>query len=209
VEPSEVEAAIAAYDGVAQCVVVAQDERDGPVLRAFVVPARPGLDLRELRERLRAALPDYAVPADVVALPALPLTANGKVDRAALPRPAARPPVSLDGLGTATERLVASVWRSVLGTPSVGPADNFFDIGGHSLAIVAVQARLGERLGRTVPIADLFHHPNVRALASYLDNGAAGPGLDRAARRVAARRDRERHSRRGRAETGGTGEPSR
>ncbi|UAC02201.1 amino acid adenylation domain-containing protein [Dactylosporangium vinaceum] len=200
VEPGEVEAALTGDPEVAAGAVVADVERGGAVLRAYAVGARPGLDPASVRDRLRAMLPDYAVPAEIVVLPALPLTANGKVDRAALPRPDPRPAAGLDGLRTGTERLVAGVWRSVLGLPRVGATDNFFDIGGHSLAIAAVQSRLSDRLGREIPIVELFHHPNVRALAAHLDAGSparsaapAGPGRDgrdRAARRVAARQSR-------------------
>ncbi|GGP76538.1 non-ribosomal peptide synthetase [Streptosporangium pseudovulgare] len=91
-----------------------------------------------------------------------------------------------------TERAVAEVWRAVLGVPRVRATDNFFEIGGHSLAIAAVQARLAGVLGREVPVVDLFRHPTVRALAAHLDGGADSPGLDRAARRLAVRRDRMR-----------------
>ncbi|MFF0246894.1 amino acid adenylation domain-containing protein [Streptosporangium sandarakinum] len=91
-----------------------------------------------------------------------------------------------------TERAVAEVWRAVLGVPRVRATDNFFEIGGHSLAIAAVQARLAGVLGREVPVVDLFRHPTVRALAAHLDGGGDSPGLDRAARRLAVRRDRMR-----------------
>ncbi|MFI5911646.1 amino acid adenylation domain-containing protein [Dactylosporangium sp. NPDC051541] len=193
VEPGEVEAALAADPDVAAAAVVADADRDGARLRAYAVGTLPGLDPAALRDRLRRVLPDYAVPAAVVVLPVLPLTANGKLDRAALPRAEPRPAAGRDGLAGATERLVAGVWRAVLGLPWIAATDNFFDIGGHSLAIAAVQARLSEQLGRDVPIVELFHHPTVRALASHLDAGPPQPGrdgLDRAARRVAARRGR-------------------
>ncbi|MEU9835822.1 amino acid adenylation domain-containing protein [Streptosporangium sp. NPDC048047] len=91
-----------------------------------------------------------------------------------------------------TERAVAEVWRAVLGVPRVRATDNFFEIGGHSLAIAAVQVRLAGVLGREVPVVDLFRHPTVRALAAHLDGGGDSPGLDRAARRLAVRRDRMR-----------------
>ncbi|MGV9598908.1 amino acid adenylation domain-containing protein [Streptosporangium sandarakinum] len=96
-----------------------------------------------------------------------------------------------------TERAVAEVWRAVLGVPRVRATDNFFEIGGHSLAIAAVQARLAGVLGREIPVVDLFRHPTVRALAAHLDGGGDRPGLDRAARRLAVRRDRMRGRARG------------
>src|SRR5262249_24381980 len=135
VEPGEVEAALAADPEVAAAVVVAIAEGAGAVLRAYAVGTRPGLDPAAVRDRQRRVLPEYAVPADVLILPVLPLTANGNLDRAALPRPQARPAAGPDGLTGDTERLVAGVWRAVLGLPRIGATDNFFDIGGHSLAI--------------------------------------------------------------------------
>jgi amino acid adenylation domain-containing protein len=196
VELGEVEAALSALPDVAAAAVVAVDGPAGSGLRAYVVAARPGADGAGLRDRLAGRLPEYAVPADVVLLPALPRNPAGKVDRAALARH--RPPTAplpaggAEDLTTPTERLVAGVWRAVLGVPRIGATDNFFDIGGHSLAMTAVQARLVERLGRDVPIVELFRHPNVRAIASYLHDPTFPSGPDRAGRRVAARRDRRR-----------------
>ncbi|WP_436756826.1 amino acid adenylation domain-containing protein [Streptosporangium sp. V21-05] len=192
VELGEVEAALSAHPEVRAAAAVAdRDERRETVLHAYAVPRRPGLAAPRLLDHLRAVLPEHAVPAEVIVVPALPLTPNGKVDRAAL-----RPPVSRPGgeagseVSGPTERAVAEVWRAVLGVPRVGAADNFFEIGGHSLAIAAVQARLGSALGRDIPIVDLFRHPTIRALAAHLDGGGPAPGLDRAARRLAVRRDR-------------------
>ncbi|MFB9674429.1 amino acid adenylation domain-containing protein [Streptosporangium vulgare] len=192
VELGEVEAALSAHPEVRAAAAVAhRDERRETVLHAYAVPRRPGLAAPRLLDHLRAVLPEHAVPAEVVVVPALPLTPNGKVDRAALRPPVSRPGGETGGeVSGPTERAVAEVWRAVLGVPRVGAADNFFEIGGHSLAIAAVQARLGSALGREIPIVDLFRHPTIRALAAHLDGGGPTPGLDRAARRLAVRRDR-------------------
>ncbi|MGS2640333.1 amino acid adenylation domain-containing protein [Streptosporangium sp. G12] len=192
VELGEVEAALSAHPEVRAAAAVAdRDERRETVLHAYAVPRRPGLAAPRLLDHLRAVLPEHAVPAEVIVVPTLPLTPNGKVDRAALRRPASRPGGEAGGeVSGPTERAVAEVWRAVLGVPRVGAADNFFEIGGHSLAIAAVQARLGSALGREIPIVDLFRHPTIRALAAHLDGGGPTPGLDRAARRLAVRRDR-------------------
>jgi mycobactin peptide synthetase MbtE len=96
---------------------------------------------------------------------------------------------------TATERLIAEVWQTVLEVPTVRATDNFFDVGGHSLALVAVRHRLVERLGRDIPVVDLFRYPSVRALATYLDGAAVDPELSRAAQVAAARRSRARRRR--------------
>ncbi|MEV4898807.1 phosphopantetheine-binding protein, partial [Nonomuraea sp. NPDC055795] len=124
----------------------------------------------------------------------LPLTPNGKVDRAALPAPPPRTGWPGAGPGqepaSATERLVAGIWREVLGQPRVSADANFFEIGGHSLATAQVQARLTASLGREVPIVDLFRFPTVRTLAAHLDGERRTAGTERAAMRVAARRAR-------------------
>lgn len=95
---------------------------------------------------------------------------------------------------TATERLIAEVWAEVLGRP-VPATVNFFDAGGHSLALVAVQHRLADRLGRALPVVELFRHPSIRALAAHLDGAATDPELTRAAQVAAARRARTRRRR--------------
>ena len=91
-----------------------------------------------------------------------------------------------------TERLVSDVWRAVLGIPAVAVTTNFFEAGGNSLAIVAISARLSDALARPVEVAALFRYPTVRALAAFLDHDERDRALDRAATRVAARRDRSR-----------------
>ncbi|MFE3447821.1 amino acid adenylation domain-containing protein [Nonomuraea sp. NPDC059194] len=192
VELGEVEAALATDQDVRAAVAVAE----GGTLTGYVVPARPGLSAHRVLERLRSVLPEHAVPGEVVLLPALPLTPNGKVDRAALRRPPARAAETANGgsrLDGPTQKVVAQVWHAVLGVPRLGPDDNFFEIGGHSLAIAAVQARLKAATGRDIPIVELFRHPTIRTLAAHLDGGGGSPGLDRAARRLAVRRDRLRN----------------
>ncbi|WP_181777762.1 acyl carrier protein, partial [Amycolatopsis pittospori] len=87
--------------------------------------------------------------------------------------------------------VIARAWCDVLGVAEVGHTDNFFDAGGHSLALARVHAQVTARLGRRIPMVDLFSHPTVRALAAHLhSDGAAVPELARAAERVAARRGR-------------------
>jgi amino acid adenylation domain-containing protein len=196
VELGEVETVLAAHPDVRQacvCVTRGADERQ---LWAYVVPVAPGVAASRLHDHMRANLPEYAVPAGVSLVPAMPLTANGKVDRAALRRPAPGPG---DGpsqeFASSTERLIARIWSEVLGVPRLSATDNFFEIGGHSLAIVAVQARLARALGRDVPVLDLFSNPAIRSLAAYLDGASGhgqGEGLERAALRAAQRRDRAR-----------------
>ncbi|TWH65088.1 condensation domain-containing protein [Micromonospora olivasterospora] len=102
-------------------------------------------------------------------------------------------PAGPDAL-TETEELIAGIWREVLERDGVGVTDNFFDIGGHSMALAAVHARLTAATGRSIAMLDLFRHPTVRALAAHLDGAADRPELARAALRAAARRSRARRN---------------
>jgi amino acid adenylation domain-containing protein len=193
VELGEVEAALGSHPDVASAVATTQTVAGETQIVAYAVPRRAGVSTDALREHLAVLLPDYARPAAYLLIPQIPLTGNGKLDRAALPLPAtARPDASHAEAATRTERLVAGVWREVLGLPRVSATDNFFEIGGHSLAIVAVQSRLKGLLGRQIDVVDLFRFPNVRALSAFLDGGQRSAGLDRADRRVAAQRARRR-----------------
>ncbi len=188
-ELGEVEAALLAHPRVHSAAVIADAGPAELVLRGYAVASGPGLTVEALRDHLARLLPEYAMPATLMLLPVLPLTPNGKVDRAALPRPVAGPPeASVDEPDTPTERIVAGVWREVLGLPRIGVKTNFFEAGGHSMAIVMVQARLSTLLDRELDIVDLFRFPTIRGFAAHLDGTAAKPGLDRAAQRIAARK---------------------
>ncbi|HLL45372.1 MAG TPA: amino acid adenylation domain-containing protein, partial [Longimicrobiaceae bacterium] len=174
IEPGEVEAALLAHPGVRECVVVARE--DAPGERRLVAYLAGTAAADGLREHLRARLPAHMVPSAFVVLPALQLSANGKVNRAALPAPEAPARASGRAPRTATERALAEVWADVLGVGQVSADDNFFDLGGHSLLLVRVHARLAERLGAEVPIVELFQHPTLASLAAFLDTlGGASP----------------------------------
>ncbi|MCG6493855.1 non-ribosomal peptide synthetase/MFS transporter [Kitasatospora sp. A2-31] len=173
VEIGEVEAELTGRPEVREAVVVARGEGAARNLVGYLVPADPAAapDPGELRAALRSRLPDYMVPAALVVLDALPLNANGKVDRAALPEPVAVQPASGGGeLATATEHEVAAAYRSVLAADGIGAADDFFALGGDSFSAVHA-VRL---IGRGLSVIDLFQHPTVRELAALLDARAGG-----------------------------------
>jgi amino acid adenylation domain-containing protein len=164
-------------------------------------PAKVGPTAEALRRHLAASLPAYMVPGALLFLDALPLSANGKVDRRRLPDPAEAQRAAEAGHVTPRderEALIAGVWREVLSAPRVGVHDNFFDLGGDSLLLVRVQNRLVAALGRPIPIVELFEHPTVAALAKHLSPGASeGVSLRaeaerRAAAQAAARQERRR-----------------
>lgn len=190
VEPAEVRAVLCEHPDIADAAVVGRPDSTGETgLAGYAVPRRAGVSARELRNFLATRLPEHARPAALVLVPELPLTAGGKLDRARLPLPVADP---ASGSGHATpatssERLVAAVWRDVLAVPSVGVTANFFDIGGHSLSILAVHSQLVRQTGPRLHLVDLFRYPTVRTLAAHLDGVLPTSALERAARRVAAR----------------------
>ncbi len=159
-----------------------------------------------LRAFLRGKLPDYEVPASFVVLDRLPLTANGKVDRAALPRPeevrTREAPAAYVAPQDGLEESIAALWREALQTERVGIDDNFFTMGGHSVTMVRVYHRLRETLGRDLPLMAMFEHPTIAALARYLREGAPeAPAIlerssDRGERRREAALERQEQARR-------------
>ncbi|WP_084693310.1 non-ribosomal peptide synthetase [Actinomadura atramentaria] len=180
VEPGEVEARLAACPGVVRAAVAARPGPDGaPRLVGYVVGDASGV-----RERLAAALPDYMVPSALVVLPALPLNANGKLDRAALPDPPAAPP---DPAGRAPrdarEELLRGLFADALALPGVGVEDDFFALGGDSVVAIRLVNR-ARRAGLALSVRDVFRHRTVAALAAAIPAAApadAGSGSGRVA----------------------------
>jgi len=179
IECGEIEAVLRAHRDVRQAAVVTATRAGEPALVAYVVPrrssvaARPGTDLlEELRPHLRAALPDYMVPALVVALPALPLTPNAKVDRAALPAPRWGAPPSSAGRvqpRNPVEATLARIWSDLLATQEpVGVHDNLFALGGHSLTITRFVARVADTYGVGLPVHQVYSAPTVAELAGVV-----------------------------------------
>jgi amino acid adenylation domain-containing protein len=175
VEPAEVETCLAAQPEVGSARVIA---RDGRVL-GYVTPGTGRPNPTRLREVLARRLPDYAVPAAITVVDEFPLTVTGKVDEPALPAPRIldRGPDEAEPMSP-TERAVHETWCSVLGRQRCGIAENFFDIGGHSLLLGQVQQALVERFGRDIPLLRLLEHPTIEAQASYLDRPGAQSTAD-------------------------------
>src|SRR6185369_11375037 len=138
-------------------------------LVAYVMTANGALPVARWREALREGLPDYMVPAAWVALPALPLLSNGKVDRKALPEPAGPAPgVELVAPRTYVEEIVAGIWAQVLGIAHLGVEENVFDLGAHSLMSTQVASRVSRELGIELPLRRLFELPTVALLAAEI-----------------------------------------
>ena len=179
IELEEIEAVLARHPEVAAAAVTVAEDR----LCAFVVPldgTRPTAEA--LRLHAAAALPEYMVPAELSLIDALPRASTGKLDRRALPAARRVGVASFLPPASRLERDLAEMWREVLAREEIGVEDNFFDLGGHSLLLARLQDRLEERLGRAVPIVDLFRFPTVRGLARFLEPAEA----DDPAREVSA-----------------------
>nr|WP_243654735.1 non-ribosomal peptide synthase/polyketide synthase [Nocardia alba] len=173
IELGEIEAALIAHNTVTQAVVVVRsDARTGDQLVGYVVPAAgETAELDALRAHLAARLPSYMVPAAFVVIDEMPLSANGKLDRRALPEPVfeAR---EFRAPRTPIEEIVAVTFAEVLGLSgdrAVGLDDDFFDLGGNSLIATQVVARLGAALDTRVPVRALFEAPSVAALAAKVE----------------------------------------
>ncbi|MEM7586450.1 MAG: amino acid adenylation domain-containing protein, partial [Acidobacteriota bacterium] len=179
IEPGEIETALRDQQAVRDAfVLVRKDSADDHRLVAYVTPSEGRqLQMAEVRQALQDRLPDYMVPSALVELDRLPLNPNGKIDRAALPRPGEERPdwtAAFVPAGNELEDRIAAVWREVLGVERVGVHDNFFDLGGHSLLFVRIHSLLAELLDEPPSVVDLFHYPTVRALANFLAVEPAG-----------------------------------
>ena len=169
IELGEIESCLLACDGVRQAVVTALDTPQGTQLVAYVVPREQAhLAGEGLRERLAAELPAAMVPSHWVVLDRLPLNANGKLDRKALPRPALddRPYEAPSG---PLEVRLAELWQELLQVPRVGRHDHFFELGGHSLLATRLLSRIRDALGVTVPLAQAFEATTVAAMAEVVE----------------------------------------
>jgi nonribosomal peptide synthetase CepB len=165
VEPGEVEAVLAGQPGVGQAVVVARDGR----LLGYVV-SDGDVDPVGLRDQVARVLPEYMVPADVIALAALPVTVNGKVDREALPDPGYSERVSHREPRTAAERALCALFAEVLGLERVGVDDSFFELGGDSIYSVKLAAR-AQRAGMSFTVVEVFEHRTPAGLATIAGHG--------------------------------------
>ncbi len=191
VELGEIETVLRRQPAVLDAAVLAADGPSGEKrLVAWVVlrkGAAAGDD--ELRSHAAVSLPEYMLPAAFVRVDALPLTANGKIDRAALPAPTdERPPLNVEFSAPASEweRRLSAVWASVLGVPDVGRRDNFFDLGGSSLLAAEAHEELRRRFGCELPVTALFECPTIETLARLLEepaNASRGPRVADRARR--------------------------
>ncbi len=182
IEPAEIEAALARHPAVREAAVLARrDTAMEPRLVAYWTPTGPlAPEPAELAAFLARWLPPFMIPADFLRLESLPLLANGKLDRGALPAPAGRQP-ERDAAHvpprTAVEAALAGIWADLLAVPRVGVEDDFFALGGHSLLATRVQLRAYEAFGVELPLSGFFERPTVAAQAAAVEEArnAAAP----------------------------------
>jgi amino acid adenylation domain-containing protein len=165
IEPGEIEAVLAAHPDVREAVVVARNDAPGDA-RLVAYVAGDSVSTDAVRAFARERLPEHMVPSAFVAMDALPLSPNGKIDRRALPAPerTGRETAYVAPRSSAEETL-AAIWAEVLGAPRVGVHDDFFDLGGHSLLAVRVASRVQEAFGVSLPLHTLFEARTVEALS--------------------------------------------
>jgi len=182
VELGEIQAALTRQPSVREAFVIAKESCNGEkFLVAYVVPACgqiPGVD--KLRRDLESTLPTYMVPSNFVFLNQLPLTSNGKVDRAALPAASERRSKMEQAFSapqTELERDIARIWQEALNLDKVGIDDNFFDLGGNSLRLAVVHTQLQKMIGRSFSVTDLFMYTTVRQLATSFNHAGMQEGL--------------------------------
>ncbi|MET0621448.1 MAG: amino acid adenylation domain-containing protein [Pyrinomonadaceae bacterium] len=174
IELEEIENLLATHPGVREVLVAAHEHQPGDkFLVAYLVPepSQPP-SVQDLQRLIKEHLPSYMVPAAFVMLEAFPLSANGKVDRKALPAPDPEVVAANDSYvapGTPLEEMLVGIWEEVLGRQKVGVFDNFFEVGGHSLLATRVVARVNNRLGIELPVRSIFETPMVAELAVTIE----------------------------------------
>jgi amino acid adenylation domain-containing protein len=182
IELGEIEAQLLAQPAVREAVVVAKEGPAGARLVAYLAAhAGQAIDTAVLKERLAQVLPDYMVPRAFAVLDSLPLNANGKVDRKALPEPAFASELAYEAPQGHVAQTVAAVWSEVLQIAKVGVHDNFFDLGGHSLLLIRAHRLLEDRLQAAIPVVNLFKYPTIESLAQWIAQAPAGAASSAAA----------------------------
>jgi hypothetical protein len=166
IEPGEIAATLRQHPGVRDAVVVPRHDAAGRLrLAGYAATDAVPADLRTF---LAQRLPSYLVPDHLIPMAALPCTPSGKVDKAALPAPE---PAARSGPARArtdTERRIAAVWQDLLGVDAVGADDDFFGLGGYSLLVATMLARVGEGFGRSVALSVFLSEPTLAGLASAI-----------------------------------------
>ena len=171
IELGEIENRLLKYPNIKEAVVIAKDKNNGEkYLCAYISPFNvgPGIDTATLKDFLSRSLPGYMVPDRFVEVDEIPLTLNGKIDRKKLPEPEFFAVEDYVPPQNETEEKLAEIWAGVLGLETVGTASNFFDLGGNSLSLIKMHARVKDCFGKDIPVTTIFQLATIAALAKYI-----------------------------------------
>jgi amino acid adenylation domain-containing protein len=180
IEPGEIETRLIQHNEITEAVVLPREEKNGDRFLCTYIVSNEELDIHRIREFLGETLPDYMIPADYIRVENIPLTPNGKADRRTLSQMKG----SRLQLGSTylppeneTEKIVVEIWKNTLNLDKVGVQDNFFDLGGTSLKIIAMANELKKKFKRNLPVATVFRYPTIRHLAGFLsrEEGSEAP----------------------------------
>jgi len=173
IELGEVEAVLRKHPQITENIVLVREDEPGDRRLIAYLVTNEEIPIGDLRAYLRTKLPDYMIPSAFVRLDAMPLTANGKVDRKALPKPddpSSRTRSNYVAPRAELERSLVKIWQQLLRVETVGVEDNFFDLGGHSLLLVRMVQEIQNTLGVEVALMEMFEHPTVSSLAKHLSS---------------------------------------
>lgn len=183
VELSEIEGALIQLDSIKNAVVITRENSgNNKYLIAFIVLKEESqqVDLAGIRQELKKELPGYMIPAEIIVIKEIPLTANGKTDKEELTtiaRKYIQENLTVEAPVTETEKAIAAIWSAVLERPAVNRSDNFFDIGGDSLLVAVVAVSMTNKLDIKVYLRDLYQHPVLHDLAQAVDARMQETGL--------------------------------
>ncbi|MCC6606147.1 MAG: non-ribosomal peptide synthase/polyketide synthase [Anaerolineae bacterium] len=185
VELDEIEVVLNQHPDVREAAVIAPEvTSEQKMLVAYLVPTQHGGDDADYNQRIRryleARLPHYMVPSHFVLLPALPLTANGKVDRRALPQPLTADwhAIGYEAPETVIQKMLAAIWSEVLSLKQVSITANFFELGGHSLLVAKLQSRINSALNVHFSLRDIFLHATIAEQAKLIEQGNENAAWD-------------------------------
>ncbi|HLP47743.1 MAG TPA: amino acid adenylation domain-containing protein, partial [Candidatus Kapabacteria bacterium] len=168
IEPGEIERQLLSHDGIKASAVITIVEKDENYLCAYFTSDEK-IEIPKLRDNLAKKLPNYMIPSYFIQIESIPLTTSGKIDRNALISIGHKQDAEIEFVApqNETEKIIASVWKEVLGVEQVGIYDNFFHIGGNSLNLVTLSSKLNTALGTNIPIAKLFEYVTISTFARY------------------------------------------
>ena len=184
IEPGEIEDRLLKYPDIREVKVLVGQKRSGPkyLCAYFVAENTKESDVSEIREYLADQLPDYMVPAYFVQLEKIPLTPNGKIDRKALPSPEISIEKQVDRCVAPQndrEKMIVAIWKQVMEVEEIGVETNIFELGGNSIDIIKINARVKEAFSVDIPVVMMFRYPTVRSFAQYLNTQSTNQIVDR------------------------------